>query len=147
VITGLIPNNAFFSEMGIEFVAVSSKTESDEESVQQYILQGNSNIFGFFDYLRSCEMLADPRKQILLLSSLPFRHSVFTCPEVHVKPAAALSNGFLAQIDNLYFPLSQLDDILTLNFSHSVKATIGIDIHSMTTTMKDGVIKLVKRFS
>jgi hypothetical protein len=99
---------------------VSSEEENEEPSndlnaPSECIIKviGSENIFGFFDFLRQSELIANPwRKPASIYSNIPFKDAL--CLEAKISRfnrSAANSNIRVATVEDLYVPISQVDRI------------------------------------
>ena len=96
--------------------AIKNTDDEDEEEHaeekdhrERLRIENRIDVFGFFDFLKSSEIVYNAWKPPCLMSSLPFKDALFMEPKVVVKKSAKDATHRVVQIDNVCVPLSVVD--------------------------------------
>lgn len=81
----------------------------DKDHRERFRMETRVDVFGFFDFLKSSEIVYNAWKPPCLMSSLAFKDAVYIEPKVVVKKSAKDINHRVVQIDNVFVPLSAVD--------------------------------------
>jgi hypothetical protein len=81
----------------------------DKDHRERFRIETRVDVFGFFDFLKSSEIVYNAWKPPCLMSSLAFKDSVYIEPKVVVKKSAKDITHRVVQIDNIFVPLSAVD--------------------------------------